>query len=302
MKSTYVALLLITLIHVSGCRTQKPGISHGLNIESIDPLGNTMLLGKSTRERLQQQPFGSWFNKNYSEYKIDSPKADLLKSNIENKRFVIFMGTWCGDSRKEVPRIYKLLDYCGVPGTSIQLINVNVYDSVYKQSPTHEERGLNIHRVPDLLVYENETEIGRIIERPVKSWEEDLLTIVRHEKYEPNYKIVSYLDSLFRTMPVNKIERNIITIAGSLKSQITKNEGLQSFGNVLLTTNQIGKALLVHRLNTMLYPASSNGFVALGDAYMKSGERIMAKESYERALVIEPGHDKARLMLAQLMK
>ncbi len=24
------------------------------------------------------------------------------------------MGTWCGDSRREVPRMYKILDYCQV--------------------------------------------------------------------------------------------------------------------------------------------------------------------------------------------
>lgn len=302
MKATYTVLSLVTLIYLTGCHSQKSLVSHGLNAESIDPRGNTMLLGKSTRERLQQEPFGSWFNKNYSEYKVDSNKADLLRPNIQNKRFVIFMGTWCGDSRLEVPRIYKLLDYCGVSGTAIQLINLNVYDSVYKQSPTHEERGLNIHRVPDLLVYENGKEIGRIIERPVKSWEEDLLTILRHGKYEANYKIVSYLDSLFRTVTSEKIEKDIVKIADSLSLQITKNEGLQSFGNVLLATNQIPKALLVHRLNTMLYPTNSSGFVALGDVYLKTGERLKAKESYERALVIEPGHNKAILMLAQLMK
>ncbi len=45
------------------CRTQKSLISYSLNIESVDPRGNKMLLGKSTRERLQQEPFSSWFNK-----------------------------------------------------------------------------------------------------------------------------------------------------------------------------------------------------------------------------------------------
>lgn len=302
MKSTYIALSLITLTYLTSCHTQKPLLSDPLNTESIDVRGNRMLLGKSTRERLQQEPFSSWFNKNYSEYKIDTNQADLLRPNIQNKRFVIFMGTWCGDSRQEVPRIYKLLDHCGVPGAAIQLINVNVYDSVYKQSPTHEERGLNIHRVPDLLIYENETEIGRIIEKPVKSWEEDLLTILRKEKYEPNYRIVSYLEGLFRTVAVQQLEKDIVKIADSLRLKITKNEGLQSFGNVLLATNQIAKALLVHRLNTMLYPTNSNGFAALGDAYLKSGEWQQAKASYERALLIEPGHSKASLMLAQLMK
>lgn len=302
MKSIYIVLTVIACIYISGCHTQKAVTSPGLNAESIDPRGNVMLLGKSTKQRLQQEPFDSWFNKNYADYRIDSNAASILRPSLQNKRFVIFMGTWCGDSRQEVPKIYRLLDYCGVRESNIELINLNIYDSVYKQSPTREEKGLNIHRVPDLLVYENGKEIGRIIEKPVISWEKDLLAIVRGEKYEPNYKTVSYLQRLFQTVAVEKIENDIVEIADSLKSHITKNEGLQSFGNVLLATNQTTKALFVHRLNTMLYPANVNGFVALGDAYLKSGDRLKAKQSYERALLLEPGHEKARLMLAQFMK
>lgn len=52
----------------------------------------------------------------------------------------------------------------------------------------------------------------------------------------------------------------------------------------------------------MLYPGSANGFVALADAYLRSGDRLKAKENYERAVSIEPGHQKAAAMLAQLMK
>ena len=50
-------------------------------------------------------------------------------------------------------------------------------DSVYKQSPAHEERGLEIHRVPDLDSIEKGREIGRIVESPVLSLERDLLAI-----------------------------------------------------------------------------------------------------------------------------
>ena len=284
------------------CQVQKSLPSTTVNAEGIDARGNMILLGKSTRERLQQEPFAGWFNKNYAEYKVDSTTADMIKSRLRNKRFVIFMGTWCGDSRQEVPKMYKLLDYCEVPGTNIQLINLNMYDSVYKQSPGREEKGLNIHRVPDLLVFENDKEIGRIIEKPVTSWENDLLAIVLQEKYEPNYKIVTYLQTLFRVVPEKEIEKDIAKIADSLKSHISKNEGLQSFATVLLATNEVVKALIVYRLNTMLYPDAANGFVALGDAYLKKGERTMAKESYTRALSIEPGHEKATAMLAQLMR
>ena len=206
----YIIGILISSAFIVSCHTQKSLEVSTVHTEGIDPRGNLMLLGKSTRQRLQQAPFGSWFNTNYADYRIDSATAHPLKSIMPKFRFVIFMGTWCGDSRQEVPKIYKILDYCEVPAAHIQLVNVDIYDSVYKQSPTHEEKGLNIHRVPDLLVYENGREIGRIVEKPVRSWERDLGTIVRREKYESHYRVVTYLHRQFQTFPDTKIANNIV--------------------------------------------------------------------------------------------
>lgn len=299
MKTNHILTCLALL--VQSCVSQRT-ISSKINTEGLDSRGNVMLVGASTKERLQQKPFAAWFNKNYSSYKVDSATASLLAPRLKTKRFVIFMGTWCGDSQQEVPRIYKILDFCGVPQNHIKLVNLSPYDSVYKQSPTHEEKGLNIHRVPDLLIYENKTEIGRIVERPIESLEKDLLAIIEGRPYRPRYAIVNYLDSLFRTTPIQGVEKDIVKIADSLKSIITKNEGLQSYGNVLLATKEIQKALIVLRLNTMLYPAGINGFVALGEAYFRTGDRAKAKEAFTEVLTLHPGHARATEMLAQLVE
>ena len=86
--------------------------------------------------------------------------------------------------------------------------------------------------------------------------EKDLLAIVRKNKYEPNYRIFHYLNTLIQSMPLGKIENDIVNIADSLEPHISANEGLISFGNVLMATNEVQKALIVYRLNTMLYPGS----------------------------------------------
>ena len=98
------------------------------------------------------------------------------------------MGTWCGDSRREVPSIYKILDYCQVKPSQVQLINLNNSDTAYKQSPGHEEQGLNIRRVPTLLIFDNQHEMGRMVESPVTSLEKDILAIVTGQPYEHRYK------------------------------------------------------------------------------------------------------------------
>jgi hypothetical protein len=181
-KATTIAFLVLTTLSFN---TIAQNMAY--NQKAIDRNGNPTILGQSNREGLQQVPFAAWFNKNYQDYTVDSTTAEQLKPLIKDKQFDIFMGTWCGDSRREVPRMYKILDYLGVDAAQIRLINVSNRDSVYKQSPGHEERGLNILRVPTLVVYEKNMETGRIVEYPVVSLEKDLLTIFTRQPYTPNY-------------------------------------------------------------------------------------------------------------------
>ncbi|MBO9202742.1 MULTISPECIES: thioredoxin family protein [Niastella] len=159
-----------------------------INLEATDKKGNLILLGKCTRERLAQPPFDVWYTKNFSTYTVDSNTASQIKHLLRNKRFLLFMGTWCGDSRREVPRIYKILDYCEVKPSQIQLITLNNSDTAYKKSPGHEEQGLNIRRVPTLLIFENQREVGRVVESPVTSLEKDIMAIVTGQPYEHRYK------------------------------------------------------------------------------------------------------------------
>jgi thiol-disulfide isomerase/thioredoxin len=159
-----------------------------LNQKSTDNRGNEMLTGKCTRQALMQDSFKDWFIFNYDSYTVDSFTCTFIKPLLANKTVTIFLGTWCGDSKREVPRILKMLDCCGFPESRLTLVMVSNHDSAYKKSPQHEEAGRNIVRVPTVIVEENGKEVGRIIEYPVVSLEKDMLTILRKEKYVPNYQ------------------------------------------------------------------------------------------------------------------
>jgi hypothetical protein len=98
------------------------------------------------------------------------------------------MGTWCGDSRREVPRLLKMLDCCGFPMDQLQLIMVSNHSDMYKKSPGREEAGRNIIRVPTLIVESNDQEVGRLVEYPVITLEKDLLAILRQDHYVPRYQ------------------------------------------------------------------------------------------------------------------
>ncbi|MCU0333784.1 MAG: thioredoxin family protein [Chitinophagaceae bacterium] len=152
-----------------------------------DAAGRPMLLGRQPREALLRAPFADWFLANYQAYVVDSFTCQFIRPLLADKQLTIFMGTWCGDSRREVPRLLKMLDCCGFAARQLTLIMVSNHASMYKQSPGHEEAGRNVLRVPTLIVEANGKEVGRLIEYPVVSLEKDLLAILRHDGYVPHY-------------------------------------------------------------------------------------------------------------------
>ena len=74
-----------------------------------------------------------WFNKNYEKYKPNTEKIDT--SLINKLSIKIFMGTWCHDSKREVPRFYKILNTINYDQKNLQIVGlkkdkkgVEVYD------------------------------------------------------------------------------------------------------------------------------------------------------------------------------
>jgi len=188
MKNIFKTIVLSFFI-LSSCTVSKNSvINTTLNQLAKDAHGNDMLIGKCTRSALQTAPFSEWFNTNYDAYKVDSFTCTFIKPLLAGKSITIFMGTWCGDSRREVPRVLKMLDCCGFPQNKLSLVMLSNKEGEYKKSPQHDEQGKNIARVPTVIIEEKGTEVGRIIEYPVESLEKDLLAILKKSNYTPNYK------------------------------------------------------------------------------------------------------------------
>ncbi|HKH63794.1 MAG TPA: hypothetical protein VKA49_23320 [Flavitalea sp.] len=72
MKLIYLISTLVSYILNTSGNAQKSLQSSIIKLAGTDPRGNLMLPGKSTRERLQPEPFAAWFIKNYADYQIDS--------------------------------------------------------------------------------------------------------------------------------------------------------------------------------------------------------------------------------------
>ena len=140
-----------------------------------DESEKAMLIGYSTREAFNDTNFSDWWNEEYDIYEVDVETTEEIKPGFEDLEIKLVMGTWCSDSRREVPRFYKILDEMEYPSENISLINVNRE----KVGLADEVDGLEIHFVPTFIFYRNNEEIGRIVEMPYESLEKDMLEIVK---------------------------------------------------------------------------------------------------------------------------
>ena len=136
---------------------------------------STWLLGYFNQGQLKRDPHSDWFYKGYDEYPVNTEAMNSL-SEINKGRLTItiVMGTWCPDSRREVPRFMKVLDTWKFPPEKVTFIGV---DNA-KFSPVGEYEKLEIERVPTFIIYKNIIEAGRIIENPVASLEQDMVNIL----------------------------------------------------------------------------------------------------------------------------
>ncbi|NPA35306.1 MAG: thioredoxin family protein [Chlorobi bacterium] len=138
--------------------------------------GQEILLGKGDVKGLEQQPFKQWFQQEYNSYVPDKHIVRKLKRNITDElKVLIVMATWCSDSRREVPRFYKIADAAGIPEDNIEII----YVDRDKTAPDVDVSKYGIERVPTFIFIVKGREAGRIVETPEKSLEKDMFLILR---------------------------------------------------------------------------------------------------------------------------
>lgn len=146
------------------------------NNSTIDTVKNKkMLIGYCTREAFQDTAFKDWFDEQYNSYQPDYETIDQLEGKLDDVTITIVMGTWCSDSKEQIPAFYKILDELNYPSDKVTLICVDRK----KKGLSNEADGLNIELVPTIIFYRNGEEIGRIIETPQESLEKDLLGIIK---------------------------------------------------------------------------------------------------------------------------
>jgi cyclophilin family peptidyl-prolyl cis-trans isomerase len=114
-----------------------------------------------------------------SDYKPDITVLEMMKSYVQGTDHVeVFMGTWCSDSQREVPKFLRILDDLRA-NFGVELPVKFVAVDRAKQQPADLIAGKHLDKVATFIYYRGDEELGRIVERTQSPlFEDDLLTIV----------------------------------------------------------------------------------------------------------------------------
>lgn len=174
MKKSILLTLTSLFFVFSACVSNK-------NLNKLvfnEATNQKILLGKINRKGLEKAPFKDWFDAEYNSYKPDEKTINEIKTHIaKNAKIVIVMATWCPDSRREVPRFYKILDEIGFNEDSLTVYAVDRD----KRVPNGDVDIYQIDRVSTIIYYHYNYEAGRIIESPQVSLEKDLLLFTKRK-------------------------------------------------------------------------------------------------------------------------
>lgn len=169
VKILNLALIVLTL-YLVGCSK-----SSEQTLATDTQTGSPMVIGVCTPASLKGNPvFNSWYTPEYQSYTPNGDAVAKIASMGDTVQVLVFMGTWCGDSKREVPRFFHIVDAAKIPQGSITMYGV---DRTKKTSDGLADK-YGITNVPTFIFLSGGKEIGRIVESPKKSLEEDMVEIL----------------------------------------------------------------------------------------------------------------------------
>ncbi|MBN2070274.1 MAG: S9 family peptidase [Candidatus Krumholzibacteriota bacterium] len=153
--------------------------------EKIDLGDDTVvLMGEVTREEIIEGLDG--WDSEFFAYEPDEATIAVLEEKIYGVEILCVLGTWCPDSRREIPRLWKILEKMEYPVSEIRMLAVGssrfTIDMPIPARLFNWSRDIrkwfDVERVATIIILRDGSEIGRIVETPSESLEKDLLAIL----------------------------------------------------------------------------------------------------------------------------
>lgn len=170
------AIVMLTIIMVIfPLMTKGQEKEYNVETESVSPHVDKILNGPITKEGLKKMPYKIWFNTNYKTYIVDTETLkNIRKRKLKDLKVIAFMGTWCHDSNREIPRLIRVMEELGIEG-QLELYGVDVNKTSLKE----REKAYGLEKTPTIIILQKGEEIARIMEEPEISFEQDLAKILK---------------------------------------------------------------------------------------------------------------------------
>jgi thiol-disulfide isomerase/thioredoxin len=262
--------------------------------------GETHLLGQIGEELLLQKPFSDWYT---SKIALDALSNKAIE-RLKGYQVKIFLGTWCGDSRKWVPQFVQLWKESGLSKEKLAFIALHNAGDQYKRSPKEFEKGLNIHRVPTFIFYKDGQEVGRIVESPTNDLLTDIEQIALGIPSKPRYKAVSVLHEQMINNSLDSLghDADYGALIRKIYREVSRASELNTYGYVLKVAGEMDKAEFVFGINTVLFRHEPNTWDSLGEVNFEQEKYDLSKLNYENVLRLDPENEDAKKMIAKIEK
>ncbi len=134
-----------------------------------------MLNGITTQAILTGNKNFSWFDEEYNNYVPNQLIINSLKPIKNEIKVLVIAGSWCGDTQRELPRFFKIMNSIGVPNNQIEMIMVDEN----KKTAAFNISVIQVSNIPTFIFFKDGKELGRIIEKPQITLEDDLAKLLQ---------------------------------------------------------------------------------------------------------------------------
>lgn len=114
-------------------------------------------------------------------------------------------------------------------------------------------------------------------------------------RFIPGMKLtgVAALQERLEAEGFDQAERVAAELAARAGAGALSESDLNNWGYRLLSRGRVADALTLMKLIVSLYPQSGNAYDSLAEAYARSGDRVRARENYQRSLALDPANANA---------
>ncbi|MBT8262583.1 MAG: thioredoxin family protein [Bacteroidia bacterium] len=290
-------LILFSILILTACKDNQPQNTEEepATVEVIDD----KLLGKISKDDLMEPVFAEWFQPAYESYEVNTEFVNSYKADLKTYEIEVFMGTWCEDSQREVPTLFKILEAADFPMEQFRMVAIDDEIDNYKRSPDGDEEGKNIHHVPTIILKRDGEEINRIIEYPVRTIEEDL-QLIMEGNYTPYYYAADMVHGKLNEMGLESFKENMEALAAEFNGKTRDVYELNTYAKTIFRQGKKEEGIQVATLNTMIYPENPNAYAGLGSRYTDMDRNQEALEMFEKAVELAPDDSEFKALLEEV--